>query len=936
MPDRETVKKAIAAIKTSADYEYFFDALGSPVWIEPLSAEGFFAAPPPAVREAEWVRYPAWPESRYLARMAGLAPETVLTVLLDVPQTDNARVKDDIIDAALAMPAPMAARLVPLVASWADEPLSILLPDKIAQLAARLAQAGLVAPAAELTVTLLTPVGPDTPQDADSADEGWREPRPRIRAWDYGEAIKTVMAPLVGADAAGAVTLFAGLLDAAVSVRMGDRPPPRDHSYVWRPAVEDSGQNHAVDEVTDLLVEAVRDAAERAVAEGLLPVGDLVAILESQRWRIHHRVALHVVRVNLDLDFGLARDRALETHRGDDLDQYHEFWLLVRDVFPRLAQAEQQAIVDHVLAGPREAHGEDPEGYARVWSLRRLAILKDVLGPRWRPSYDELVASAGFEPEHSDFISYMSSWSGPTSPKETADLLAMPVEEVVEYLREWRAGPEDRFMGPSPEGLGRSLSAAVTADPERFAHVAELFTAVEPTYVRSAVQGWRSAIAESRPFSWAPVIALCRWAAHQEPAQGGEDAGGWDRDPNWQWTRRAVADLLGSGLEHGSCEIPSDLRDAVWSVLEPLTRDPDPTPSHERQYGRSNMDPPTLAINTTRGEALHTVVRYALWVHRHMSAKTGEEPSTFDAMPEVRAVLEEHLRPEIDPSPAVRSAYGQWLPWLVLLDRGWAQEHVAAIFTEEPGLEHLRDAAWDAYVRFCTPYDSVFEILGAEYLRAAERLAREASPEVGPHSSEARLAEHVMVLVLRGRVGLDHDLVTTLFSASEDVRARAVAFVGRAMRAWEDAAEPIVERARGLWQARRAAARTDEPGYRKELAAFGWWFVSARFGPEWEMEHLVEVLRATGGRIDLDFTVMKRLAELAPNHPAGAVEAVRLIADAGHDGWGLAGSIDTVRTILAAALAAPDAGARESATALVHHLGARGYRELRDLLRSER
>lgn len=934
MPDRDTVRRAMTAIKRSVDYEYFFDALQSPAWIEPLRAEGFFTKPPAAERDVEWVRFPTWPESRYLARMADLAPDTVLTVLLDMPETDNARVKDDVVDAALAMPPGMAARLVPRIVSWAEEPLSILLPVKIAQLAVRLAEAGLVAPATELTAALLTPVASDAVQEEDAAYRRWPEPRSRIRAWDYGEAIKIVVGPLVEADAAGAVTLFAGLLDSAVSLRMGDEGPPHDYSYSWRPAVEDSGQNHARDEVTDLLVEAVRDVGERAVAGGWLPVTDVVAILESHQWRIQHRIALHVLRVNLDRDPGLARDRALETARGGDIDQYHEYWLLVRDVFPLLEQAEQEAVVRFVLAGPNEPHGEDPDRYALVWSLRRLAVLKDVLGPRWRPTYDELVASAGFEPEHPDLLAYMTTWSGPNSPMEASELLAMPVDEVVEYLREWLPPPKDRSMGPSPEGLGRSLTAAVTAEPERFAELAELFTAVDPTYVRSAVQGWRAATRESRQFSWGPVLALCRWAVEQEPVQV-EEVEDWDRDPSWQWTRRAIADLLGSGLDNGPGAIAFDFRDAVWSVLDPLTRDPDPTPSHEEQYGGSNMDPPTLAINTTRGEAVHTVVRYGLWVHRHLRDDAAEVPSNFDGLPEVRDVLEAHLQPEVDPSVAVRSAYGQWLPWLVLLDKGWAQDHVSTIFTEQPGLEHLRDAAWNAYVRFCPPYESVFEILGAQYRRAVERLARSAAPDEGPHTAEARLAEHVMALLLRGQVGLNDELVVTLFSAAEQIRAHALAFVGRALREWDDVPESTVERARHLWDLRRTAARVDESVHHKELAAFGWWFVSNKFATDWAMTQLVDVLRVTGGGIDLDFSVMERLAELAPQDPATAVEAVRLIADADRNGWGLAGSLETVREILGAALGSPDATARGAATALVHHLGARGYRELRGMLQRD-
>jgi hypothetical protein len=113
------------------------------------------------------------------------------------------------------------------------------------------------------------------------------------------------------------------------------------------------------------------------------------------------------------------------------------------------------------------------------------------------------------------------------------------------------------------------------------------------------------------------------------------------------------------------------------------------------------MDPATLSINTTRGQAMHAAVRYALWVRRHIE-KTPEGKERiahgFKEMAEVREVLEAHLDPTLDPSLAIRSVYGQWFPWLVLLDPQWASAHVPNIFPQNKPLRDLRDAAWDTSV----------------------------------------------------------------------------------------------------------------------------------------------------------------------------------------------------------------------------------------------
>lgn len=119
-------------------------------------------------------------------------------------------------------------------------------------------------------------------------------------------------------------------------------------------------------------------------------------------------------------------------------------------------------------------------------------------------------------------------------------------------------------------------------------------------------------------------------------------------DPGWVWTRKTIASLLATGFESGPVEIPFDYRHVAWEVLKSITEDEEPTRDYEAQYGGSNMDPAALSINTTRGEAMHAVVRYALWVRRHL----GNEPDGkerlergLEEIPETREVLEAHLDP---------------------------------------------------------------------------------------------------------------------------------------------------------------------------------------------------------------------------------------------------------------------------------------------------
>ena len=148
---KELVENAIAVMKKDpANYFYFFDNLRSAKWIEPLREQGFFKDPPGGKEEkdpesgAVMTSFPPWPESRYLARMAGMDPDCVLEVMLDLIFTDNASVHIDLAEAACAMPTKLAAKWARREAEWVvkQKYLYLLLPDRLGKLVTHLVKGG--------------------------------------------------------------------------------------------------------------------------------------------------------------------------------------------------------------------------------------------------------------------------------------------------------------------------------------------------------------------------------------------------------------------------------------------------------------------------------------------------------------------------------------------------------------------------------------------------------------------------------------------------------------------------------------------------------------------------------------------------------------------------------------------------------------------------
>ncbi len=954
-PTPDQVGRAVALLAYVEQYRHFFDRLENPEWLKPLWEMGFFKHPPQPERNEEegTVRFPPWPEARYLARMAKHDPELVAEIIQKMDDTDNAAVLSDLVDALLAMPPRISARLAEKAQRWAEVPY-LLLPEKLGELVSHLTIGGKAEEALGIARVLLEVLPDPREQRVSDPDEPYRlppEPRARFDIWDYERILEKHYPDLVREAGLPALALLCDLLEKAIrlSRRRDDDREPEDYSYIWRKAIEDSPQNlgHTI---KDALVSGVRDAAELLVRSGRATEVDVVTALESRPWKVFRRIALHVIRVFLDQANVLAAERLTDRSLFDDVSLRHEYVLLLRQGFPRLAPEDQAKILRWIEEGPeieqwkqcRESEtGQQPteeevSRYREIWRRDWLArIGPENLPDEWKERYRNLCEKYG-EPEHPEFPAYSEwGWVGPTSPKTADELKAMTIEELVEFLRTWKP-PANIYRAPSPAGLGRVMSSVVAEDPGRFAAEAPKFKELDPTYVRAIVSGLRDALKQGWTFDWEPVLDLCDWVLSQPREIPGRKVREMDADPDWGWTRKAIADLLFAGFEDHPGSIPINLRQRVWAVLKPLTNDPEPTPEHEQRYGGSNMDPATLSINTTRGEAMHAVVRYALWIRRHLEKEPeGAEllRRGFEVMPKVREVLETHLDPDREPSLAIRAVYGQWFPWLVLLDPDWARTKAATVFPRDQQSEALFEAAWHTYVALSRPYDNVLDILQPQYEYAVERIGVRHDDTRWLGDPDEKLSEHLMAFYWRGRLGLDDPLLAAFWQrATDGLRAHAITFVGRSLERTEgDVPEKILERLKQLWERRLAAARQaqDASDFVEEMTAFGWWFVSGKLDVDWALAQLSASLRLTR-KSEPDQMVLERLAETAQTHPRESVECLRMIAEGDREGWSIYASRDHVRTILEAGLRNP--GTAEDARRVVNYLGSRGFLDFRGLL----
>jgi hypothetical protein len=938
---KNITENIIPLLQEEASIRYFFEQIGH-VWIPSLKESGMFSNPPEPFQDEDGrITNFYWPQSSYLAKMAKIAPLQVLELAIPISkESNNMLIHQDLAEAATYYPSELAALWVDFENKWIDsqKTLSLLLPEKYGEVLGTLIKGKQTEAALKLTRSLFAVYRLED-RLGKEGNALPREPKSRLDLWQFEKMMKMYFPGLIQVAGDKALSIMYELLESVLSRRV-EKDDPDDRSWMWRPAVEDHSQNSPLG-LADIIISSFRDTLELLCRSDSTLIPKLIKELEDKLPYIYHRIALHLVSVFSNEVPEMTIERLTNREIFDQPAYRHEYALLAKNNFGKLCTEDKELIFDWIRQGLKEQEvtrffkkvfdrvptQEEIIGYIDTWRRDKLALFSNSLTLEWEQIYQRLVDKYG-QANHPDFVSFTTSWMGPTSPKRAEELRSMDTEEIIDFISSWQPD-EKKFQSPSPEGLGRQLASLIASDPERFVKKAFLFRGLDPTYIYSFFSGLRDAINQEATFSWEPVLELCKWTMDQPQSISNQ---------SWSWTRKSIADLLSKGLDKGKSEIPISLREAVWEVLSALTRDPDPIPESEDKYGGTNMDPSTLSINTVRGEAMHALIRYALWIRRYLETFSDKDIRVslgFKEMPEVEEVLNYHLDIEQERSLAVHSIYGQWFPWLALLDENWARNSITKIFPEGKRYRNILIAAWDTYVVYCAPYGNVFETLRDEYRKAIERIGSPSAVKKSLKEPESCLAEHLITFYWRKLIKIyeAEGLIERFYQkASDELAAHTLEFAGICLQNTEgDVPEPILKCFMELWVWRIENIKKNSSAHSKELAAFSRWFISSKLDDEWSLGQLIEVLRI--GKIESEHLVVERLNDLSTNMLANSVKCLSLIIDKS-ELFSISLWKDKARIILQKALESGDSKVSEDAINIINNLGVRGFLEFRDLLKS--
>lgn len=940
IPTQEQIDTALQRMRAPEFAAYFLARLQNPLWLAALRQAEVFASPPPAIPlEDNGVSCPHWPASDYLARMASQAPSEVATIFAGI-ETDNVSIIGDLVKAALAMPANTASRLVPAVSRAARSgQLWRVYFTEAADLCMRLANGGEVSPAMALADALFEP----------KFGKGEERPHGRDRYW-YEKELAKLLPVLIARRPHEFLLRLCNWLNTSVSARPDVDPDTgSDYSYRWRPAIEEHAQNQKY-EFPGVLVGFVREGFEQAVRDGLITLDDAFDILARFHYVIFRRIRLYLINEFAEGIPELVQRTIMDRSLLDDRQYKHEYAMLVGWRLNLLTAHDRGTWFEWIDAGPdmSDLNGlsdEQRRDRVRYWQFQKLHCVREHLEGGRREFYEEMLAEHG-EPRLADLNVYHESGWGHVSPMTIDDLAKLSFPDVIDRVCSWR--PDQRgFREPEIEGLASTFGSYVATDPVLFSKQAGLLIDCPAIFVRTLISRMADAVKTGRDIDVTSVLGLCDWVLTRPVSERTtpREVQGPLADKDWQWTRDQISAFV-QGLCNATVEdrpkFPMEpFRKRFWSLVGLLCHDEAKSyivhdVSKDDPRVRDYLD---LTINSPRGMALGAALAYASWVADHIKKPSGEHeivPGGFDAMPEVREMLEWQLEPN-NRSIGALAVIGSRVNLIYRIDKNWLAANAARLFHLEGAVQSSLTAsgwvAWNAFLVWVRPHIEFYRLFKQQYAYAVAQCAHVDLTEEAREQPMFHLGEHLMLLYGRGQLGLDEDqglLRRFLNDSNPEIRCHAVGFVGSSLESEETVPAEVVRRFMVLWDVYWAGAGKKDAEERPDAWLFGTWFSSGKFPARWALRQLEDFVKVVP-MPQPDDGIAEQLAKTCEADIVTSVRILDRMVQGDREGWHVSGWCDPATEVLDKAMSA-GGDARTQAIQTINYLGRRGYTEFGTLL----
>ena len=936
--DSDEERLLVLIERKGANFTFFFQHVSDATWIPILDKRGYFSHPPDPEPVDDRINFPFWPPLSYLVRVFDSEQEKVLGILERLPDTDNPRILEEIIDVVLKADSPeVIHRFANKIMSFVDNAwVNTWMGDNIIELLKKpyLFEKPLEAFASSL-LSKVVEFRPD--------------PQPQFGHWKYQKILNNGVRPLAEKEpyrvALILIDTVATMIPQTIHEEYLDKGRGKDVSEVWCRRLNVKGSAYEDSRAT--LVRTLTFACEKVYEKSSESVSDLDKVLRNQRWKVFKRLRQHLYALcpneqtkpwirELILKHG---DYAREEH-------HYEFQRMIRCACEHfgeelLTEEERTQIFDAIRSGPSKTDFREWVGERFTEDLFRqrerrfhrmqFNLFVSVLFGEYAAYFQELEAEAKEQISDEDYSPFGKIKGGvmsERSPKSGEALAKLTDEKLLTYINEWQEEHHDKdnwLVEINIEALAKEFQSvfrdSIIADTDRLRFWMQNRERTErPIYVRAMVGAMQECVKAKDFDKLNDWLTFCEWVL-SHPDQEHEDYRHDEsrENPCWHSSRRAVGDFVETCLK-SDVDVPITARDPLTKLLEMLCTQFDWRLDRNKPVLLNQDDQLAEAINNTRSCALKSLVSFGFWLRWH---DPKADISTITTILEKRFSSETDYPLSLPEYAILGLCYGN----IFSLDRTWATDHKSDFFPQDKLPVWLE--AFKNFLRFNRPFKPTFEILRDDFDFALEHLRGLRDQEHPDENPVDILGHHLFTYYLWEAYPLtgEESLLERFYRKTNDDRVRwanLFEHVGTMLQNSEKHLDhALKERCIRFFDWRFGV------GDPTELRAFPYWLDAQCLDAGWRLEAYSKILDICISKKvkpcrEHEALRFESLCRMLAGHTAKVVECFAKLTDCApeHDTYFL--EAGEAKTIIQAGLESNDENVRKNAERARENLLRRG------------
>lgn len=864
-PNKEHVKRAIKKCTTKVAFDYFLKNLKSPVWIEPLDAERVFDYPLTFIEINGILQIPFWEPSKYLARVASFEPEKVLSIINKIPSTNNSRIHEDFVNAALSMPPRYAKKLITKTIESLNNPYKWLLPEKVTELAIYFLKSNLIEESIEICRTLF--------HIKYSGEKHKPYEHLFISDWTFNKQIKLFYSHIESCEIKiKFAELLCNKLYQCMKYETQDENERKfkDGSYIWRGIIANK-KNDFHNDPRNILVNWIVESYDYVFTQEPEQKNGIFNYLFMQQFCIFNRIGLYFAS-KYPADSDILASILVREGLAKSNDAWYEYVAALKNVYPNLPKNKKKLILKFISAITFYSSDEEEfELKNRKMQYKFLYLIKDHLNDSEKINFDSMFQEYG---DIGD-VDYLPCSSliiiNSISPLSSSEANEKPVEEIINFLKTWKF-PSDKIWLTSNnnrffECVGELTNVLESSVANRYEEYLEALSKSKINnciYLLSIIRGFEKAINETNIFDWGKLCNFLRWATKNGNLESTK-INDMEVDPSA--IRKLTCLLLEKAFSLKTNQFPIKYKKIVWSIIQNCLNDSNPNCKNEEQTKIQDYNYYPLIRNYAHTLALECAIQYGLWITRKLNINKNEVNKK--CYPELFAELEKHLNCNFEASKSVWSIYGRWLPWLYFLDKKWVFKYIKMIFPKGKKRLGYRKTSWIAYLFHSELFEEIFALIRNEYLDTVKLFSCNNSED--PNEIDKKFLQHIVGFYLQGKIDLSDEIIQILFNKNNiGIIKYIVSFTGRITP------QTSKDRAMQLWVF--ILNKCNGLNEYSALSEFGFWCGLNFIDDNWVLEQIITVLLKCKTIVHVPI-IMDRLILTANIYPEKVSQILRLIIE---------------------------------------------------------